>query len=715
MNVSLTTLAKFLLANPEHLQKIRARIQHIPILVQQFDRLSLQSDVQEWSRWLEVAGQEIPSLLSSLLDELQSLGEETSLSLDRAPEPTNIGPLSTPVVSVLPLPPPLSAIATPLPKPPTPLPPLLPPHREDASYTFPKPPPPLSPLSPHTPMAKPSSPPTLSWISPPSSPNLEAALFGNDDVGESTMMEGETSPPVLTYSQTDLKPISSPSNLSPPALQRNQSAGSLPQPVLPPGASRVPQSPPPPNILMTTVSSESSPAELLAGWNHANTPVSPSTESPSAETLSPLKQNSQKLPSPPSKQKQPEDKSNSADSSAESTATEHPSPTESVPSLESKELLAKTTAMSVSESSNDSEQPSVEATTEKVPLVQLSSDAKKQIARENSKQVYSGGLGWHRYQFHLKQGRVLPEIPAIPETNWLHCRIEQDQDGLTIRELHLHFSEKQVLVYQNLLWFWQYPPNKQLFRTDIENITKTLPAELMDFLLDLVSPGLFVQAADAHLSHSFSQAIAPQPRSTTSPDSRMSEPSKDTHRAKGLPSSALSDPSAPLSEENEVLGRSPFAVRPVSADLGETTLTRQAVLEPLQTPPQPTYVTVLQEIQPTWLQRWLDKWFPHPPQFDTVSVLRVGETQELTELGLSITFLIESTSFSTFPWIRITRDPDLHRDATVTLLWNQEQKQLLPPNCKSTGALSRSTERGILQIQFEQHGYQPLRLHIRWS
>lgn len=705
MNVSLTTLVKFLLANPEHLPRLRTKIQDMPDLVNIFDTLSIQTEIAVWSEWLEQAGQQIPSLIPSLLHDLQSMGDETSLTYEKAPEPTNIGPLLAPATS--------SEHAPPAPfplRPPTPLPHSLTPAQGSTSAL-------RTPLAVPTPLPKPvtvpgGKPGTLSWIPSSSSPKLEAPLFGNDDLGESTMMEDGVVPPVLTFSQTEMKPISSPSHPAPKTISSpshpapsvsdtsNPRGTSSSSEILPSRSTPFPVSP-----LMTTLA-EPSPLELPMP------PKLPVSQEPIIRipppSSQPLPESSQELPIPSSLSK------GSLFSSSE-IPPETPSPTEQTVQPPQPDPLARTQATPIASASSSDAFPQETSRPEERNLQHLTGDEKKQIAQENSRRVYASGLGWHRFQLDPLAGKILPESPAKTGAQWLHCRIEQDQEGLVIRELHLHLSLKQILVYQNLLWYWKYPPNPQLFRTDIESIAKTLPAVIVDFLLDLVSPGLFVQAADAHLSHSFSQAIVPQPGAGANPSSGV-----DLGSA-AVSSHILEKKSNPSNDatygigDNAVLVKSPFAVRPISSDLGETTLTRQAVLEPLQPPPQPTYVSVLQEIQPNWFQRWLDKWFPHPTQFETVSVLRVGETQDLSELGLSVTFLIESTSHATFPWLRITRDAQLHRDATVTLLWNQEQKQILPPNCKSTGALSRSTEKGTLQIQFEQHGYQPLRLHIRWS
>ena len=179
-------------------------------------------------------------------------------------------------------------------------------------------------------------------------------------------------------------------------------------------------------------------------------------------------------------------------------------------------------------------------------------------------------------------------------------------------------------------------------------------------------------------------------------------------------SQEMSAPSL-TSGENAILSQSPFAVRPVSEEAGETTLTRRAILEPMHSPPPPSQLTIQQELQPTWWSRFIGRFLPQPPVLETISVLQVNETQEIVELGLSITFLIESTSSTTFPWVRVMRESHNNQDAVVTLQWNEDQSHKLPPNFKSTGALSRSPELGKLTITFEQPGYQPLRLHIHWS
>ncbi|TNE45298.1 MAG: hypothetical protein EP343_27170 [Deltaproteobacteria bacterium] len=546
MNVSITTLARYLMEHVEDHHLIYKQVESFPGLALSFEALRTKDSIKDWVTWIEAAKEKVPTLVSTLVLDLETLGEETSMEVSPLRETTKMSPPPSP-----PTPSPLAWLNTP----------------EKA---------PLTPQPIQTP--------------PPSQREEE----DDDELGEATMMESSL-----------------------------------------PSANKGPVTP-----------------------SHLFSANPLKTEDPMAET-------SLELPLSP-----PPDPF-SAPSPVEMDAPELPPEEEHPPT----------------------------------PKPKRTSDEQKEIAKHNTQLVYSGGLGWHRYQFDPDSGYILSETEEQPNCIWMHTRIEESDDGATIREMHLHVSEEKVLVYRNLLWYWQNPETKELTKTNIVSISDVLRDETVDLLLDLVSPGLFVQAADAQLSYSFSQAISPSGSTRKS----QLEGELSPHQSQEISAPSLT------SGENAIFSQSPFAVRPVSEEAGETTFTRRAVLEPLVTPPTPSQLTIQQELQPSWFSRMLRRFLPQPPVLETISELQVNETQEIQELGLSITFLIESTASSTFPWVRITRDNENSQDAIVSLQWNHDQTHKLPPNFKSTGALSRSPGLGQLTITFEQPGYQPLRLHIHWS
>jgi hypothetical protein len=365
---------------------------------------------------------------------------------------------------------------------------------------------------------------------------------------------------------------------------------------------------------------------------------------------------------------------------------------------------------------------------------------KQKIALNNSKQIYSSGEGWHKFQINLKTGQILPLSESVKHAIPLRCKLALNGDRLYMDELHLTFSDHRSLVYRERKWYWNNTRQiERAVRMDIRDISRVLQADVVDLLLDLVSPGLIFQGADAYLSVSVisdqgeyqkllvkevtdEEDSAPTPRDTqTNPPPVASHhsspptPAQETQVRRNPASIPLNKPlpadaSFINNKEKIVLTRSPFAFAPDAEEPGESTDTRRAFREPKSAPPKPKEL-IIERIHPM-KKGWFGRVTPETKE--KLATLTINASHIFKDVGIQITFMLETTSEAIFPWVRLTRSAKMNTEAEIKLVWNGEQEQRLPPDYRTTGALSRSQFMGNLRVHITLPDGRKDQLLISW-
>lgn len=367
---------------------------------------------------------------------------------------------------------------------------------------------------------------------------------------------------------------------------------------------------------------------------------------------------------------------------------------------------------------------------------------KTERAMHNSKLVYMTGPGEKQFTFDIRTGELSPYTEHKQGLLTLRCKLELKKDKLIMKELELTFSEHRSLSYRGHKWYWNNTRQiDHAIRMDIKDISRVLQADVVDLLLDLVSPGLIYQGTDMYLSMSAQPSSdiqlhnsAPLSSSIGSMTLPSAAPSPsiqidmilgaevahtevkhtkinpaDIPLNKPLPS----DSSFLSSGEKVALTRSPFAFNPETPTEGETTQSRRAMIETKQKSRQPEPKELFIEYIAA-SPRGIKSWFSKAPSPVEVARLTINQTHIIQDLGIQLTFLVETTADTMFPWVRVNRSVKFNTEATVQLEWNHDHTQTLPPGCISTGALSRNPVLGRLHmtIQAPKQGQQ--HLHISW-
>lgn len=383
-----------------------------------------------------------------------------------------------------------------------------------------------------------------------------------------------------------------------------------------------------------------------------------------------------------------------------------------------------------------------------VPAPQPGHPMKKR-AIANSKLVYGNAqTGWRQFQLNTETGEVLPFEEKHEKACELRCHIVEKFDIQMMSEMSLRLSEHRELSYKDNKWWWKNSRKlDEPVKMDIKHISRVLPADVVDLLLDLVSPGLVFQGTNAYLSVSYVPTDDEQKMIAEAAEAMLKRKRAEKQKKQGQATPAQKAPfsddaptneqfpenvpkrrnpaSIPLDEplpgdasflssgEPVILTKSPFAFRPLGEEeQGESTEARRAVLLSSQKMPAPRELLIELETERAGLAAWL--FGRRTGKRETIDILSVNESRIFEDMGLQVTFMIESSSKAIFPWVRVRRDKRTATEAEFRLKWNRWQEQILPPGCTSTGALSRHPDLGTLSISIRQPGQATRIMHLTW-